>query len=149
MIAWGRQAGDRIYRLGPFFPEVPREWPIARVSAFKTKFGGRSIPLVYASLYRRPEKYLARLPARASESRPRDASSLNPIPRRAPSRFQATLRKPPKQPRQRLQRPTSNLDVPSRSCHSPTRSPHDCAAHGDGCDRRGRATMTDSAMRSR
>lgn len=67
MIAWGRQVGHHIYRLGPSFPEVPREWPIARVSAFKTKFGARSIPLVYASLYRRPEKYLARLPARFSE----------------------------------------------------------------------------------
>ncbi|MBU6378571.1 MAG: GNAT family N-acetyltransferase [Gammaproteobacteria bacterium] len=37
------------YRLGPIFPEVPGDWPIAKVSRFKSKFGARSYPTIVAS----------------------------------------------------------------------------------------------------
>jgi Acetyltransferase (GNAT) domain len=67
MMLWARQQGAKAYRLGPWFPEVPREWPISKVSAFKTKFGAKSVPVVYASKYLNPEKYLARLPERQHE----------------------------------------------------------------------------------
>lgn len=41
--------GVRYYRLGPIFPEVPADWPIAKVSRFKSKFGARSYPTIVAS----------------------------------------------------------------------------------------------------
>ena len=58
-IAWSRLHGLQQYRLGPFFPEVPADWPIARVSRFKTKFGGRSVPVVQGSRFIHPQKYRA------------------------------------------------------------------------------------------
>jgi hypothetical protein len=56
-IAFGRALGLRRYRLGPFFPELPRSWPVATVSRFKAKFGARSIPILQGSFFLRPEKY--------------------------------------------------------------------------------------------
>ncbi len=47
------------YRFGPAFPEVPDDWPIARVSRFKEKFGGQSFTTIQGSLFLKPEKYLA------------------------------------------------------------------------------------------
>ncbi|MEO7728976.1 MAG: hypothetical protein ABIS45_17120, partial [Burkholderiales bacterium] len=44
---------------GPSFPEVPKDWPIARVSKFKTKFGARPFTTIQGSLFRHPDKYLA------------------------------------------------------------------------------------------
>lgn len=67
MMLWARRQGAKAYRLGPWFPEVPRDWPISKVSAFKTKFGAKSVPVVYASKYLNPEKYVARLPERQHE----------------------------------------------------------------------------------
>ena len=58
-IAWAKDHGIRHYRLGPSFPEVPSDWPIARVSRFKTKFGARSVTTIQGSCFLRPEKYLA------------------------------------------------------------------------------------------
>lgn len=52
-----RSVGLGHYRLGPIFPEVPRDWTIARVSAFKAKFGGRSAVIVHGSFFLHPEKY--------------------------------------------------------------------------------------------
>lgn len=65
MIHWGliramRAEGQRCYRLGPAFPGLPDDWPIVRVSRFKTKFGARSMPLVVGSHFLEPEHYLAR-----------------------------------------------------------------------------------------
>lgn len=57
MRAMRRRGVDR-YRLGPTFPEVPADWPIARVSSFKGQFGARSLPIVQGSWFRYPEKYL-------------------------------------------------------------------------------------------
>jgi hypothetical protein len=42
-IVWAKRAGFAVYRFGPWFPEVPREWPISKVSFFKTKFGSRNL----------------------------------------------------------------------------------------------------------
>ncbi|MCC6534004.1 MAG: GNAT family N-acetyltransferase [Burkholderiales bacterium] len=56
-LQWAQRAGLRRYRLGPSFPEVPAQWPIARVSRFKTKFGGSIRPVIQGSLFRRPENY--------------------------------------------------------------------------------------------
>ena len=46
-----RARGLSAYRFGPVFPEVPSAWPISRVSAFKGKFGARSVPTNVASLF--------------------------------------------------------------------------------------------------
>jgi hypothetical protein len=65
-IRLARQWGDRCYRLGPIFPELPRDWPVARVSRFKKKFGGRAVPIVQGSFYLRPDRYAG---AAAAEAR--------------------------------------------------------------------------------
>ncbi len=61
------------YRLGPIFPEVPSSWPIAMVSRFKGKFGGRSVPIVQGSFFLDPARYLqqgiAQLTALCSQPR--------------------------------------------------------------------------------
>ncbi len=57
-IVWAKNQGYRYYRLGPIFPELPDDWPIAKVSRFKGKFGGRSVPIIQGSYFLRPEKYL-------------------------------------------------------------------------------------------
>lgn len=56
-MLWAKNAGMTAYRFGPFFPEVPSDWPIAKVSKFKTKFGARSVPVIQGSFFRRPELY--------------------------------------------------------------------------------------------
>jgi len=53
-----REQGVRYYRLGPWFPTVPPDWPIAKVSKFKSKFGGLHIPIVEGTKFRRPRRYL-------------------------------------------------------------------------------------------
>ncbi len=58
-MVWAKARGIRHYRLGPWFPTVDPEWPIAKVSRFKTKFGGRSMTILQGSLFRKPEKYRA------------------------------------------------------------------------------------------
>ncbi|MGH8643138.1 MAG: lipid II:glycine glycyltransferase FemX [Gammaproteobacteria bacterium] len=57
-ILWAKRSGLARYRLGPIFPEVPYNWPIARVSRFKGKFGCRSYTTIQGSYFRHPEKYL-------------------------------------------------------------------------------------------
>ncbi|MCO5090655.1 GNAT family N-acetyltransferase [Bosea sp. (in: a-proteobacteria)] len=66
-MLWARDQGCDVYRLGPSFPEVPADWPISRISQFKTKFGGRAVPMVQGSLYRKPQAYVATLSARLDE----------------------------------------------------------------------------------
>ena len=56
---WAHRRGLESYRLGAHFPEVPRDWPIAKVTWFKTKFGARSIPVIQGSKFLAPHKYLA------------------------------------------------------------------------------------------
>ena len=60
-ILWAKRSGLATYRFGPWFPEVPREWPISKVSHFKTKFGSKSVPILQGSLFRRPELYIGNL----------------------------------------------------------------------------------------
>jgi hypothetical protein len=57
-IRQARREGFSHYRLGPIFPEVPAAWPIARVSRFKGKFGGRSLPIIQGSYFVEPARYL-------------------------------------------------------------------------------------------
>jgi hypothetical protein len=57
-ILWARDRGLALYRFGPVFPEVPADWPIARVSHFKGQFGARSVTVIQGSYFRRPERYL-------------------------------------------------------------------------------------------
>ncbi len=59
-MLWLKNIGVETYRLGPIFPEVPEDWPIARVSRFKRKFGGRSVPIIQGSYFISPEHYLER-----------------------------------------------------------------------------------------
>lgn len=56
-ICWARGKGHRAYRLGPIFPALPSDWPTARVSRFKGKWGGASFAIVQGSLFRRPSRY--------------------------------------------------------------------------------------------
>ncbi len=56
-IRWAKERGLSHYRLGPIFPSVPREWPVAKVSRFKGKFGARSLPMLEASLFLNPGSY--------------------------------------------------------------------------------------------
>jgi lipid II:glycine glycyltransferase (peptidoglycan interpeptide bridge formation enzyme) len=51
--------GFEVYRLGPIFRTVPQDWPIARVSRFKAKWGAESVPVIQGSYFRRPERYAA------------------------------------------------------------------------------------------
>lgn len=57
-IVWANHQGLMHYRLGPVFPELPDDWPVARVSRFKGKFGGTSYSTIQGSYFRHPEKYL-------------------------------------------------------------------------------------------
>ncbi len=43
---WLKQRDLDHYRLGPTFPQVPKDWPINRVAAFKERFGGRPFPII-------------------------------------------------------------------------------------------------------
>lgn len=57
-ILCAKSMGLQYYRMGPFFPEIPKEWAISKVSRFKTKFGGRSVTTIQGSCFLNPEKYL-------------------------------------------------------------------------------------------
>jgi hypothetical protein len=49
-ILAAKAMGLSAYRFGPVFPETPQDWPFARVSAFKGKFGGKATPVIQGSL---------------------------------------------------------------------------------------------------
>lgn len=57
-IVWAKNQGFQAYRLGPVFPELPDDWPVAKVSRFKRKFGGNSLSIIQGSWFRNPEKYV-------------------------------------------------------------------------------------------
>jgi hypothetical protein len=57
-IVWAKNQGLQHYRLGPIFPELPDNWPVAKVSRFKSKFGGKPVPIIQGSRFRHPEKYI-------------------------------------------------------------------------------------------
>jgi hypothetical protein len=57
-LRWARNHGCRRYRLGPVFPELPRDWPVSRVSRFKGEFGAASRTITQGSLFLKPERYL-------------------------------------------------------------------------------------------
>lgn len=67
-IRWAKQEGAHAYRLGPVFPDVPEDWPIHKVSRFKKKFGGESVPIIQGSLFRKPDRYVRQ--ARRDETVP-------------------------------------------------------------------------------
>jgi hypothetical protein len=79
-ICWGSRQGLRRYRLGPWFPEVPATWPIAQVSRFKTKFGGKSRTIIQGSCFRRPERYRAAADAQFELLCHRSTSGVKGIP---------------------------------------------------------------------
>jgi hypothetical protein len=56
-IRWARERGCAWYRLGPVFPTLPADWPVARVSRFKSKFGAQSLITIQGSRFLRPERY--------------------------------------------------------------------------------------------
>lgn len=58
LIEWAGREGHEAYRLGPAFPELPRDWPVAKVTRFKTKLGGTPVPILQGSRFLRPERYL-------------------------------------------------------------------------------------------
>jgi hypothetical protein len=57
LMMWAKTNGYSHYRLGPIFPEAPADWPIAKVSKFKSKWGGRSYTTIQGSYFRRPARY--------------------------------------------------------------------------------------------
>jgi hypothetical protein len=59
VIRWARSAELKWYRLGPIFPEAESNWPIAKVSHFKSGFGGRSFTVIQGSKFLSPEKYVS------------------------------------------------------------------------------------------
>ena len=63
-MLWAKHQGLTCYRLGPSFPEVPDEWPISRVSRFKTKFGAKAVPVIQGSLFLKPDRYIEAARAR-------------------------------------------------------------------------------------
>jgi len=78
-VRWMKGSGVTRYRLGPHFPEVPDDWPIARVSRFKKKFGGRSATIIQGSYFRTPERYLeAGIKALMQRCEPKSAAVSNP-----------------------------------------------------------------------
>lgn len=56
-MQWLSDEGCRWYRLGPTFPTVPHDWPIARVARFKAKLGGRPLDVIQGSWFRHRHKY--------------------------------------------------------------------------------------------
>jgi hypothetical protein len=73
---WGRGRGLHRYRLGPHFPDVPPDWPIAKVTWFKTKFGARSVPVIQGSRFLSPGKYQSVGTARLNDYCSRSTSPL-------------------------------------------------------------------------
>lgn len=53
-----KKEGFKAYRLGPYFPTIPKDWPVERVTRFKTKFGGTPFLLDQSSYFLSPEKYI-------------------------------------------------------------------------------------------
>jgi hypothetical protein len=58
-MCWAKRRGCTHYRFGPAFPQLPADWPIARVSRFKEKFGADSVTTIQGSLFLQAPKYLA------------------------------------------------------------------------------------------
>jgi Acetyltransferase (GNAT) domain len=58
MLLFAKDRGDQHYRLGPYFPGLPREWPVSKVSRFKSKFGARPWTIVQGSKFLKPERYV-------------------------------------------------------------------------------------------
>lgn len=57
-VLWAKRNGLKYYRLGPIFPELPRSWPVSKVSKFKGDMGGISLPIIQGCKFLNPEKYL-------------------------------------------------------------------------------------------
>ncbi|MDC1118112.1 GNAT family N-acetyltransferase [Alphaproteobacteria bacterium] len=60
-IQYSKSCGANMYRLGPIFPQVPADWPIAKVSKFKGKFGAKSYEIIQGSLFKNIDKYIPNL----------------------------------------------------------------------------------------
>ena len=58
VIKWANSEGHHTYRLGPYFPEIPKDSPAEKVSRFKKKFGGRNTTIIEGSYFCKPEKYM-------------------------------------------------------------------------------------------
>jgi lipid II:glycine glycyltransferase (peptidoglycan interpeptide bridge formation enzyme) len=56
-MVYAKQRGDRFYRLGPYFPSLPRDWPVEKVTRFKSKFGARPFSIIQGSKFLKPQRY--------------------------------------------------------------------------------------------
>ncbi|MCB1738831.1 MAG: GNAT family N-acetyltransferase [Gammaproteobacteria bacterium] len=106
-IELAKSLGAQRYRLGPIFPTLPLDWPVSRVSRFKKKFAGHSLPVVQGSFFRHPERYLevgeqilrlnchAGDDARNAQPEPPDLTSASEttVPRPAPAMKRSTLKR--------------------------------------------------------
>lgn len=59
IIRYVENFGLTHYRLGPIFPELPKEWPVSKVSRFKAKFGGDAYTIIQGSKFLNPTRYQA------------------------------------------------------------------------------------------
>ena len=57
MIKFLKKMDNSHYRLGPYFPGLPPEWPVAKVTRFKSKFGARSFSIIQGSKFLKPQRY--------------------------------------------------------------------------------------------
>lgn len=80
-ILWARRTGLQYYRFGPWFPTVDPDWPIATVSRFKKKFGGRPLTIIQGSCFRHPEKYRAAAERHVEELFRKRGLVINPVQR--------------------------------------------------------------------
>ena len=56
-IAFLKDTGSCHYRLGPYFPGLPADWPVAKVTRFKSKFGARPFSIIQGSKFLKPKRY--------------------------------------------------------------------------------------------
>lgn len=56
-IKFVKRTGNSHYRLGPYFPGLPSEWPVSKVTRFKSKFGAQPFSIVQGSKFLKPERY--------------------------------------------------------------------------------------------
>jgi hypothetical protein len=56
-ILWSKCQGLKHYRLGPHFPDTPKDYPIQQKGRFKKKFGGQAYHSLQGTYFLVPEKY--------------------------------------------------------------------------------------------
>ncbi|HMM88267.1 lipid II:glycine glycyltransferase FemX [Bradyrhizobium sp.] len=56
-IGFLKSLGNSHYRLGPYFPSLPSDWSVSKVTRFKSKFGAQPFSIVQGSKFLKPQRY--------------------------------------------------------------------------------------------